>query len=139
MALFRLIAMAVVAGLAAAAAPQTGDEQVLRTPGMPEWKLLRKVEPEYPSAALQHRIQGTVRFSAVIGKDGHIERLRLISGHPLLVQAAREAARQWVYRPTLLADKPVRVITQIEVQFQLDPSGKPRKRTDQDPNRTTLL
>jgi len=92
-----------------------------------EWKLLHKVDPEYPSAALRGRIQGIVRFTAIIGKDGHIERLRLISGHPLLVRAARKAAEQWVYRPTLLSDKPVRVITEIYVYFQLDPYGNPRK------------
>lgn len=127
MAVLRLIATLIVAYLVAAGAPQPADEPVLRTPSMPEWKLLYKIDPDYPSAALQHRIQGTVRFSAIIGKDGHIERLRLISGHPLLVRAAREAAQQWIYRPTLLGDKPVRVITQIEVHFQLDPYGKPLK------------
>jgi periplasmic protein TonB len=91
---------------------------------MPEGKLLHKVDPEYPPAALQHRIHGIVRFNAIIGKDGHIERLRLIDGHPLLVRAAREAVQQWIYRPTLLGDKPVRVITQIAVPFELNPYGK---------------
>jgi protein TonB len=103
---------------------------------MPEWKLIRKVEPEYPSAALQHRIQGIVRFSAVIGKDGRVERLRLIDGQPLLVRAARDAARQWIYRPTLLGNKPVRVVTIIEVHFQLDADGKPLKDAPRDPNRS---
>jgi protein TonB len=121
----RFLSTLIVTGLVAAAAPQTTDEPVLRTPSMPEWKLLHGVDPEYPSAALQYRIQGTVRFSASIGKDGHIERLRLISGHPLLVRAAREAAQQWIYRPTLLGNKPVRVMTEIEIHFQLDPYGKP--------------
>jgi protein TonB len=93
-------------------------------PLMPERKLLHKVDPEYPPAALQHRIQGTVRFNAIIGKDGHIERLRLIDGHPLLVRSARQAVQQWIYRPALLGDKPVRVITQIDVPFQLDHFGK---------------
>ncbi len=125
MAVLRLIALVVVASVGVTAAPRAADDQVLRVPLMPEWKLLHKVNPEYPFAAIQHRIQGTVRFRAVIGKDGHIERLRLISGHPLLVRAARGAARQWIYRPTLIGDKPVRVITQIEVHFRLDPYGKP--------------
>jgi periplasmic protein TonB len=132
---FRFLATLIVAGLVAAAAPQVTDEPVLRTPSMPEWKLLHRVDPEYPSAALQHRIQGTVRFSASIGKDGHIERLRLISGHPLLVRAAREAAQQWIYRPTLLGNKPVRVMTEIEIHFQLDPYGKPLKKENPDSNR----
>jgi TonB family protein len=127
MAILRLTAMVVVVGLVLTAASQAAEEEVLRAPPMPEWKLLYKVDPEYPPAALRHRIQGAVRFEAVIGKDGHIERLRLISGHPLLVRAAREAAQQWIYRPTLLQGKPGRVVTEIEVQFQLDPHGNPLK------------
>jgi TonB family protein len=136
---FRFLATLILAGLVAPAAPQVTDEPVLRTPSMPEWKLLHRVDPEYPSAALQHRIQGTVRFSAGIGKDGHIERLRLISGHPLLVQAAREAAQQWIYRPTLLGNKPVRVTTEIDIHFTLDPSGQPLKKDKPDSNRRAVV
>jgi TonB family protein len=134
MVVLRLVATVIVAGLVAAAAPQPADEPVLRMPSIPEWKILHKVEPEYPSAALQHRIQGTVRFNAIIGKDGHIERLRLMSGHPLLARAAREAAQHWIYRSTLLNDKPVRVITQIEIHFQLDAYGKPLKNDNRESN-----
>ena len=94
---------------------------------MPEWKLAHKVEPEYPPLALERRIHATVRFTATIGTDGPIEGLRLISGHPLLVPAARKAAQQWIYVPTLLGDKPVRVITTIDVQFRLDAYGNPVK------------
>lgn len=120
------LASTFVAGLVlTVAAPQETEEAVLRAPSVQEWKLLRKVEPKYPAVAVQHRIQGVVRFTGVIGKDGSVERLSLISGHPLLVRAAIEAAQRWVYRPTLLGDKPVRVITQIAVHFELDPSGKP--------------
>jgi protein TonB len=136
---FRFLAALIVAGIVAAAAPPATDEPVLRTPSMPAWKLLHRVDPEYPSAALQHRIQGTVRFSASIGKDGHIERLRLISGHPLLVRAAREAAQQWIYRPTLLGNIPVRVMTEIEVHFQLNPYGQPLKKDHPDSNRTGVV
>jgi TonB family protein len=115
MGVLRLIATVIMVGLVLLAAPQVPDEQALRMPSMPEWKLLHKVEPEYPPIALERRIQGTVRFTATIGTDGHIEDLRLISGHPLLVPAARKAAQQWIYGPTLLGDKPVRVITIIDV------------------------
>lgn len=134
MPVLRLV-MALVATLVATTAPQSTEEPTLRTPSMPESKLLHKVDPEYPSTALQHRIQGIVRFSVMIGKDGRIERLRLISGHPLLVRAAREAVQQWVYRPMLLDGRPVRVITQIEISFQLDPYGKPVKKDNRDLNR----
>ena len=76
-------------------------------------------EAGYPPLAKQARIQGTVRFNAVIGKDGTIQNLTLVSGHPLLVPSATEAVHQWVYQPTLLNGEPVEVVTQIDVNFTL--------------------
>jgi len=81
--------------------------------------LIRKVQPVYPPLAKQARISGTVRFTAIIGRDGSIQNLTMISGHPLLVPAAQEAVKQWLYRPTLLNGEPVEVITQIDVNFTL--------------------
>ena len=81
--------------------------------------LIKKITPPYPPLAKQARIQGTVRFTAIIGKDGTIQNLQLVSGHPLLVPSATEAVKQWVYRPTLLNGEPVEVITQIDVNFTL--------------------
>jgi protein TonB len=81
--------------------------------------LIRKITPNYPPLARQARISGTVRFSAMISKSGTIENLTLISGHPLLVQAAEEAVRQWQYKPTLLNGEPVEVATTIDVNFTL--------------------
>ena len=81
--------------------------------------LVRKITPVYPPLAKQARIQGTVRYTAVIGKDGTIQNLQLVSGHPLLVAAAGEAVKQWVYKPTLLNGEPVEVVTQIDVNFTL--------------------
>jgi len=92
---------------------------------MPEDSLVHKVEPNYPRAALLYRIQGTVRFTAIIRKDGRVERLRLLDGHPLLVRAAREAARQWIYRTSFLGGEPVRVITILAVPFRIGPSVNP--------------
>ena len=82
-------------------------------------KLIRQPKPVYPPLAKQARIQGTVRFNAVIGKDGAIANLTLVSGHPLLVPSATEAVRQWVYQPTLLNSEPVEVVTVIDVNFTL--------------------
>ncbi|MFN7925780.1 MAG: TonB family protein [Bryobacteraceae bacterium] len=82
-------------------------------------KLKRQPKPVYPPLARQARIQGTVRFTAVIAKDGTIQNLQLISGHPLLVQSAQDAVKQWVYEPTMLNNEPVEVITQIDVNFTL--------------------
>ena len=83
--------------------------------------LVTKVTPVYPPLAKQARIQGTVQFSVIIGKDGHILTLDLVSGHPLLAPSATEAVRQWVYRPTLLNGNPVEVATVIDVNFTLLP------------------
>ena len=120
---WRLVGIVTAICLPVVAAPS--DEEPLRKQSMPEWKLLRKVQPEYPTEALQSQIQGVVRLTAVIGRDGRIESLRSISGHPLFLPAAREAVQQWLYRPTLLRGKPVRVITEIDVHFRLDQDGKP--------------
>jgi protein TonB len=81
--------------------------------------LIKKVTPTYPPLARQARVQGTVRFTAIIGKDGTIQNLQLVSGHPLLVPAATEAVKQWLYKPTMLNGEPVEVITQIDVNFTL--------------------
>jgi protein TonB len=82
-------------------------------------KLVRQPKPLYPPLAKQARIQGTVRFQAIIGKDGTIQNLQLVSGHPLLVPSATEAVKQWVYQPTQLNGEPVEVVTQIDVNFTL--------------------
>ncbi len=82
--------------------------------------LIRQVKPTYPPLAKQARIQGTVRFNAVIAKDGTIQNLSVVSGHPMLVQSALEAVKQWLYKPTLLNGEPVEVITTIDVNFTLN-------------------
>jgi protein TonB len=81
--------------------------------------LVRKVEPTYPPLARQMRIQGTVRFSAVIGKEGQVQDLQFVSGPRVLEKAAADAVKRWVYRPTLLNGNPVEVSTQIDINFSL--------------------
>ena len=82
-------------------------------------KLINRVQPIYPALARQTGIQGVVKLHAILGKDGSVQQLQVISGHPLLVQAALDAVRQWIYQPTLLEGKPVEVDTEIDVFFQL--------------------
>lgn len=82
-------------------------------------KLITKVTPAYPPLAKQSRIQGVVRMTATIDKEGHVANLDLITGHPLLAAAAMDAVRQWIYSTTLLNGNPVEVITQIDVNFTL--------------------
>ncbi len=83
-------------------------------------KLIRKVAPVYPPVAKSARIQGTVRFSATVGKDGNITNLQFVSGPSLLVPAAADAVKQWIYRPTLLNGQPVEVLTDIQIDFSLN-------------------
>jgi len=81
--------------------------------------IAKMVRPTYPPLAKQARIQGTVRFNAIIAKDGTIQNLTVVTGHPLLIPSATEAVRQWIYKPTQLNGEPVEVQTQIDVNFTL--------------------
>ncbi|HZR56949.1 MAG TPA: energy transducer TonB [Terriglobales bacterium] len=86
---------------------------------MMEGNLVHRVEPVYPALARQTRIQGAVLLRAMISKNGEIENLQLLSGHPMLAPAAIEAVRQWRYRPYFLNGDPVEVETQVTVKFTL--------------------
>jgi periplasmic protein TonB len=99
--------------------PADGVMRVRVGGNVEEANLIRKVTPAYPPLAKQARIQGTVRFTALIDKEGNIAALQLISGHPLLVTSAQEAVKQWRYAPTLLNGERVEVLTQIEVNYTL--------------------
>jgi protein TonB len=84
-----------------------------------EAKLIHRVIPVYPAPARIVRASGNVMLQAVIGRDGHIQEIKAISGHPLLVAAAIDAVRQWIYQPTTLNGEPVEVDTVITVTFTL--------------------
>jgi len=80
-------------------------------------KLINRVDPKYPEEASKQGIQGTVRLHVVVGKDGSVQQMDVVSGDPLLAQAAMDAVKQWRYQPTLLNGEPVEVDTQVEVFF----------------------
>ena len=101
--------------LNAASAPQ----RVQVSQGLSQGLLVTQVSPAYPQLARQARIQGTVVLRAVISKDGSIESLSLVSGHPMLVPAAMDAVKQWKYKPYFLNGEPVEVETTINVNFTL--------------------
>lgn len=82
-----------------------------------EANLIRKVQPVFPSEAKAMHAQGTVEFTATIGKDGHIETLQLVRGPFVFYQASYDAVIQWQYRPTMLNGNPVSVITDIIVNY----------------------
>jgi periplasmic protein TonB len=99
--------------------PPVSAEHTVRLSHMSEGDLVRKVAPAYPPLARSARIQGTVVLQAEISKDGTIQNLQLISGHPMLAPAAIEAVKQWRYKPYLLNGEPVAVETQVVVNFSL--------------------
>ena len=74
---------------------------------MQQAKLTSPPPPAYLPLAQQARISGVVRLSAVIGKEGNVINLAVISGHPLLIPSALEAVQKWVYQTTLLNGEPV--------------------------------
>lgn len=93
--------------------------RAFRTSTILEGSLIRRVQPVYPPIARNVRVQGAVVLAALIGKDGTIENLRLMSGHPMLVPSAMAAVSQWRYRPYILNGEAVEVETQITVNFIL--------------------
>src|SRR5947208_269610 len=101
------------------AVPLVAVQRVRVSQGVTQGMVLHKVQPTYPPLARTARVQGSVLLAAVIGKDGTIQNLHVISGHPLLTQAALEAVRQWRYRPYILNGEPVEVDTQVTVNFTL--------------------
>ena len=82
-------------------------------------KLIAHAQPIYPPLAKSTRVQGTVRMNAVIGEDGTVKSLSVVSGHPLLVQAALDAVKQWRYEQTQINGVPVEVVTTVDVNFVL--------------------
>jgi protein TonB len=102
------------------AVPKVATPQRVRvSQGVSAGLLVRKVNPNYPPLARQARIQGQVVLRAVISKDGSIENLTLVSGHPMLAPAAIDAVKQWKYKPYLLNGEPVEVDTEVLVNFTL--------------------
>ena len=102
------------------AVPKVAPPQRVRvSAGVTSGLKVHDVKPNYPPLARQARIQGTVVLHAVISKDGSIEGLTLVSGHPVLAPAAIDAVKQWKYKPYLLNGEPVEVDTEVQVNFTL--------------------
>ena len=87
--------------------------------GVQESKLIFKVNPVYPPLAIQARVSGTVVLEAEIDEEGNVANMKIVSGHPLLVDAAVEAVKQWKYSPTLLNGEPQTVLAIVTVVFRL--------------------
>lgn len=82
-------------------------------------KPLRTPPPAYPVIAQRARVAGLVRLEAVIATDGRVASVRVVQGHALLVPAAVDAVRTWLYTPPLLNGDPIELIMQVDVTFRL--------------------
>ena len=83
--------------------------------------LVHRVDPRYPRLAASAGISGTVELRAIIGRDGGVRSVEVLSGSPLLTRAAVAAVREWRYRPSLLNGQAVEVETLVTVRFILEP------------------
>jgi|SRR5579872_6825967 len=88
-------------------------------------QILKKVDPVYPPDAKAAQVSGTVMLHAVIAKDGSVQQVDVVSGPPMLQQAAMDAVRQWRYRPMLLNGQPIEVDTTVSVVFTLGEASIP--------------
>ena len=120
--ILRFLLLVMLAGLPVygIAAQSEPSQQTEISQSVSQGLLTSQVQPIYPPLAREARIQGTVVLQALIGKDGTIENLAVVSGHPMLTQAALDAVKQWRYKPYLLNGEPVWVQTAINVNFVLD-------------------
>ena len=122
---------ALALGMHAKAASDSSDSNANKAPkqlsvssDVMQQNILTKAVPVYPPAAKKARIQGKVALSAVIGADGTVESLRVLSGPQELQQSSLDAVRQWTYKPFLLNGNPVEVETTVNVVYTLAPLGK---------------
>lgn len=99
--------------------PKAAPQVVKVSQGVMEGLVIKRVQPKYPSQAMQLHIQGAVQLQATVSKDGSITNLKVISGDGLLARAAQEAVKQWQYKPYYLNGEPVEIQTQILVNFKL--------------------
>jgi TonB family protein len=109
---FRFLQQDLLAGLAAPV--RVRDDVFMKD------KITNKVMPMYPRMALEHRLSGTVLVRIIVGTDGRVRQVQVISGHPLLAAAVPGAVRQWHYKPTSVMGEPVEVETSLRVVFSFD-------------------
>lgn len=83
-------------------------------------QIIRRKNPVYPAVAKAARIEGLVLLSALVGRDGHVREASSLSGPPLLLPAATEAVKTWIYRPALLKGEPVEERLEIHIRFSLN-------------------
>lgn len=87
--------------------------------GVLQGQAIRRVQPVYPPIALSARVSGPVQIEVVIDEHGNVLSAVVVQGHPLLQQAALDAARQWKFRPTRLNSEPIKVTGVLIFNFRL--------------------
>jgi len=102
------------------AKPPVEETKRIRVSSLDPGRLIHIIQPVYPPIAKTAHIEGTVELSAVIGTDGHVRDLSVVSGHPLLRKAAIDAVRQWIYKPPVLNGESVEIVAPIAVIFRLN-------------------
>jgi len=101
-------------------APKDKPKEPLRVGGrVREPEVIKRVEPNYPELARQTHLSGVVLIDAILDENGNVMEMKVVSGHPLLIQSALSAVRQWKYKPTYLNDTPVPVQLIVTVTFRL--------------------
>jgi protein TonB len=95
-------------------------KRIIQTSQLDQAQILHRVDPVYPELGKRMRVSGTVELRGIIGTDGRIRSLQVLSGHPLLVKAAVDAVSQWIYKPTRLSGQSVEVDAPISVVFRLN-------------------
>jgi protein TonB len=105
------------------AEPKIAAQKARVSSGVAQGLLVHQVLPRYPQQARQAHVEGTVVLQVLIGKDGTVQSLRVVSGHPMLNVAATDAVKQWRYKPYYLNGEPAEADTQINVKFTLPPGG----------------
>lgn len=110
-----------------ASAPESSEpaKQVNISAGVAQSQLIKKVPPVYPQEAKEDHVSGTVQLQAVIGDDGMVKALNVVSGPHELQQAALDAVKNWVYKPFLLNGEPVEVSTTVNIIFTLSGQEQP--------------
>jgi TonB family protein len=115
------IAQGIAPGVDAGSTHPAVPQRVRVSARVSQGLLLTKVAPHYPTDAREQHIEGTVLLKVNVDKTGSVDRVELISGHPLLAPSAIEAVKQWKYRPFLLIAAPVEVEMQVQINFSLRP------------------
>src|SRR5271166_3585543 len=100
---------------ASSSLPNLATATVKISQGVSQGLLIKRVQPRYPQAALAIHARGAVQIEATVNKEGHVTKPKVISGNPLLANAALEAVREWRYKPYYLDGQPVEIRTQITV------------------------